>query len=408
MTLTPLAYIALFGWIPSVVVLFALVPARKAAAIALIGAWLLLPPVTLVISSLPDYSKSTAATVGIMLGTLIFGTDRLLKFRPRWFDLPMFLLCLSGTFSSLQNGLGLYDGLSETLNQTLTWGLPYLIGRLYFGDPEGLRYFAAAMIIGGLSYVLPCLYEIRMSPQLMAKIYGFGSWQGIRLGGYRPYVFFKTGLELGLWMTAASMAGWWLGRCGAIKKLGQISFGSVLLPILVVTTILCRSTGALALLLMGMALLWLSVRFRTRLILAGFLLVGPLYVAVRVTHLWSGQQAVDLAKAVVGPDRAQSLEYRFQCEELLAARALQQPVFGWGRWDRSKVYFDPDTAWKKPVPTDGLWIIILGTKGFVGLTLFYRPSSCRRSCSSVASRRGSGATPGWRPARSPRRSWAST
>ena len=59
------------------------------------------------------------------------------------------------------------------------------------------------------------------------------------------------------------------------------------------------------------------------------------------------------------------------CENLLIAKALQQPVFGWGGWGRSAVYFDADTTWPKPVPTDGLWIIILGTKGFVGLTLFY-------------------------------------
>ena len=274
--MTPLAYIALLGWIPSVFVLFALVPARKAAATALIGAWLLLPPFTLVISSLPDYSKITAASVGILLGTMTFGVDRLASFRPRWFDLPMLLWCFCGILSSLQNGLGLYDGLSDALGYTLTFGLPYLFGRLYFGDPEGLRYFTGAMIVGGLSYVLPCLYEIRMSPQLMSNIYGGGGWQGIRLGGFRPYVFFQTGLELGLWMTAASMAGWWLWRCGAIKRIGQVPFGSVLLPILMGTTILCRSTGALALLLMGMALLWASVRFRTRLLLAGLLLAGPL------------------------------------------------------------------------------------------------------------------------------------
>ena len=159
--------------------------------------------------------------------------------------------------------------------------------------------------------------------------------------------------------------------CGTLKRIGTIPFGSVLLPILLVTTIFCRSTGALALLVVGMMLLWLSVRFRTRLLLAGLLLVAPLYVGVRLTNLWSGQQAVDLAKAVVGPDRAESLEYRFKCENLLAAKALEQPIFGWGGWGRSAVYFDAETDWKKPVPTDGLWIIVLGTKGFVGLSLFY-------------------------------------
>ena len=79
----------------------------------MIGAWLLLPPYALAIAGLPDYSKSTAAVLGVLLGTLIFHPDRLLAFRPRWFDLPMLLLCFCGIASSLQNDLGIYDGLSD-------------------------------------------------------------------------------------------------------------------------------------------------------------------------------------------------------------------------------------------------------------------------------------------------------
>jgi len=367
--MTPLAYVALLGWIPIVIFLFALIPARNAAAIAVIGGWLFLPPFTLLISSLPDYSKITAAGVGIMLGTLFFSPDRFLKFRPRWFDVPMLLWCLTGILTSIQNGLGLYDGLSNSLNQTLTWGLPYLFGRIYFGTPEDLRYFVVGMTIGGLIYVPPCIWEMRMSPMILANTYGALKWGGTRLGGYRPRVFFPDGLELGMWMTAASLAAWWLWRCGALKKIGAIPFGLMLLPILLVTTVLCRSTGALALLAGGMILLWLSDRFKTRLLLAGVLLTGPVYVGVRATNLWSGQQAVDLATVLVGPERAESLGYRFMCETLILERALQQPVFGWGEWDRGAVYFDKER--KHHVPTDGLWIIILGFKGFVGLILFY-------------------------------------
>ena len=57
---------------------------------------------------------------------------------------------------------------------------------------------------------------------------GWGQCRWIRLGGYRPNVFFYTGLELGLWMTAASLAGWWLWRCGTIKKIGPFPFGLIL------------------------------------------------------------------------------------------------------------------------------------------------------------------------------------
>ena len=81
--------------------MFAMLPTRQAAAIGVIGAWLLLPPYKLKIDGLPDYSKITAASLGLLAGTLIFNADRLVNFRPRWFDLPMLLWCFSGMFASL-------------------------------------------------------------------------------------------------------------------------------------------------------------------------------------------------------------------------------------------------------------------------------------------------------------------
>ena len=370
--MTLVAYIALFGWIPAVFVMFALLPGRQAVAIAVIGAWLLLPPYVIPISSFPDYSKNTAATIGMMLGTFFFGSDRVLAFRPRWFDLPMLAWCLCGVVTSLQNGLGIYDGLSNALYQFIYWGLPYLLGRLYLSDAGGLSSFAVAMVIGGFACVLPCLWEVRMSPQLLGDIYGITGWGGTRYGGFRPHLFFKTGLELGMWMTAASLTAWWLWRCGVLKRLGSIPFGSVLLPILLVTTVLCRSTGALILLAGGMVILWASTRFKTRKLLVALVLVGPIYVGLRIPDLWSGKQMVDLAQNLINAERAESLEYRFKCERLLIAKALEQPVFGWGEWNRNIVYFDDNYRdYEHSVPTDGLWIIALGTKGYVGLILLY-------------------------------------
>ena len=365
--MTLAAYIALFGWIPLVVVMFAVLPVTRAATAAVIGAWLLLPPYSLLVANFPDYSKSTAASLGLVFGTLFFGISHAIAFRPRWFDLPMLLLCFAGFAASLSNGLGVYDGLSSTLGQVFYWGIPYFFGRIYFSSSAGIRTFTVGIVIGGLAYVPLCLWEMRMSPQLLANTYGISGWHGTRLGGYRPHVFFNTGLELGLWMTAASLTAWWLWRCGVIKKIGQIPFGKVLLPLLLMTTVFCRSTGALALLLGGVFLLWASHRFRTPLPLLALLLVGPVYVAVRVPNIWAGEPLVGLAKISVGPERAASLEFRFECENLLVARALEQPLFGWGGWGRNSV-FSPDG---REIPKDGLWIITLGSTGFVGLTLFY-------------------------------------
>lgn len=184
--MTIFALLALLGWAPAVIVIFAMLPGRWAAATAVIGAWLLLPPFTVAISGLPDYSKSTAAVFGVLLSTLIFYPNRFLTFRPRWFDLPTLLWCFCGIASSVQNGLSVYDGLSNALNQIVAWGLPYLCGRLYFRNLDDLRIFAIAMVGGGLFYVLPCLYEIRMSPTLMGKIYGLGYYQGIRSAAFAP------------------------------------------------------------------------------------------------------------------------------------------------------------------------------------------------------------------------------
>ena len=366
--MTPFAWIALVGWPLLVIALFSAMPGRRAATFAVVGAWLLLPPYVIPISGLPDYSKQVAATVGMMLGTLLFAPGRLISFRPRWFDLPMAVWCFTGMFASLSNGLGLYDGLSDALGQIIVWGLPYLLGRLYFGTLDDLRYFIVAMVVGGLFYVPLCLFEIRMSPRLLGDVYGISHWQGIRLGGYRPHVFFWTGLECGMWMTAASLSGWWLWRCGALKRVGSYAFGPLLVALLV-TNVLCRSTGALLLFLGGVVLQWLTARFRTKLFMTALILAGPLYVGVRALDLWSGQQAVDLAAALVGPDRAESLGYRFMCERLIADHALKQPIFGWGGFTRALVYFDAERT--RIVPPDGLWVGTLSGRGTVGLVTLY-------------------------------------
>ena len=130
------------------------------------------------IPSLPDYSKATAASIGLLLGLFIFDSNRLSRFRPRWYDLPMLVWCFSGIASALANGLSLYDGLSDAQAQCSSWGLPYLFGRLYFGNLEGMRSYCAGIVGGGLLYSLLCLYEIVMTPHLWAASMALQSTRG--------------------------------------------------------------------------------------------------------------------------------------------------------------------------------------------------------------------------------------
>jgi hypothetical protein len=69
------------------------------------------------------------------------------------------------------------------------------------------------------------------------------------------------------------------------------------------------------------------------------------------------------AAASVNEDRAGSLQFRFDNEGRLLERASQRPLFGWGRWGRSRVY---DESGSDIGVTDGRWTITLGQFGILG------------------------------------------
>ena len=92
--MTILVPITLFGWVPCVLLLFLWLPPRRAVITAFMGGWLFLPAATFQLPGIPDYSKMAATCAGVLLAALIFDTETLLSFRPRWFDLPMLVLGL--------------------------------------------------------------------------------------------------------------------------------------------------------------------------------------------------------------------------------------------------------------------------------------------------------------------------
>jgi hypothetical protein len=65
----------------------------------------------------------------------------------------------------------------------------------------------------------------------------------------------------------------------------------------------------------------------------------------------------------IDPKRAGSLDYRLRNEDILLEKAQQKPLFGWGGWGRGRVYSERGVDVSV---TDGLWIIIIGTNGWLG------------------------------------------
>ncbi|HEV8292607.1 MAG TPA: hypothetical protein VGP94_11820, partial [Tepidisphaeraceae bacterium] len=368
-TMQAMAAIALFGWIPLILILFALLPARRAVLTAFIVGWLFLPMSSFKIPGLPDYNKVTATNLGVLMMAMMFDSARMMRFRPRWFDLPALVYCVSPFFSSITNNLGAYDGLSAIAFNLFLWGIPYFIGRVYFNDLTGMRELAIAVFVGAMLYVPLCLYEIRMSPQLHKLVYGFLQQtfrESKRWGGYRPAVFLQHGLAVGMYMCTAALAGWWMWRCGTVKQIKSIPMGLAVVAVLG-PALLCKSTGAIVLLVAGLMVLYVSVKMRMAAPLVCLALFVPVYIGARTFGLWSEQQLTTLTSDLVGNDRAQSLAMRLRNEDRLAAKGMERPVFGWGRWGRNQII---DTETGKHTVTDGMWVIALGQAGLVGLVSF--------------------------------------
>ncbi len=362
-----LALVALWAWVPIVLVLFAVRPAREAVLASFIFAWLFLPGIRFDLPGLPDWTKMTSTVTATMLGVLVFDAGRLLAFRPRWYDAPVLVSCVAPFFTSIVANQGPYDGLSAVLDALSSGGLPYLLGRLYFGDAEGMRRLCLGVVVGGLLYIPPCLVEMRLSPILRGLVYGIPRWEGTRYGGFRPAVFLSTGLELGMWMTFATLAAQRLWASGSVKALRGYPFGLLTLA-LAATAVLCRATGAIILLAVALAALY-SVRLTGKTWVIWLLIaVGPAYCLLRVTGAWSGAEAVEVARSLVGEERAQSLEFRFECEKFHIAKAMQRPIWG---YSRSGNFLDAKAANITERIIDGFWIIALGSGGLVSLATMF-------------------------------------
>jgi hypothetical protein len=79
-------------------------------------------------------------------------------------------------------------------------------------------------------------------------------------------------------------------------------------------------------------------------------------------------QIVNIAGDLTDADRAHSLDFRFSNEEILVTKARQKKIFGWGGWDRNRVFeYNYQDELIDTTITDSLWIIAFGVNGLVGL-----------------------------------------
>ncbi len=363
-----LAYLALSLWVPVSVVIFSILPPRTAAITCLFVGWLCLPTLVIELPEVPDPDRNMVVGLGILAGSLLFDSRRWLALRPRWFDLPMVVLCLSPFFSSVSNDLGPYDGLSAVFESTVRWLPFYLVGRMYFADAAGLFALARAILIA-VAVCLPLLLlEVRLSPKLHWWVYGIAnsiSGDGFvrGFGIWKPVLMFPHALNTASFVAAGFVCGVWFLWKKNPRTINGIAAGYWTAAAgfgLLITQVL----GGWGAAVLGIAALWTLKGLRVRLFMCVLALAPAGWMLGRGTQVVSGDGLINAVQSLAGDRRAESLTTRVDNETTLVAKAMERPLLGWGRWGRNRVY---DENGKDLSLTDGLWVIQLGTAGIVGL-----------------------------------------
>lgn len=371
-----IAYAALFSWPFIALFLYSRLPIGQATIWTILGAFLLLPVRTEVkLQMIPALDKQSIPSIVALVGCMLC-SKRLPQFF-RGFGIADFLLLglLVGPFiTSMLNGdaiqmgemvlpgVGPYDAGSASLAQFVAL-LPFFIGRQFLRGAKENEDILRALVIAGLVYSLPMLFEIRMSPQLHTWIYGYAPSdfiQEVRLGGYRPVVFLGHGLLTAFFIMSATVASaaflrtqtrvtrWppggvtsYLGFILLLCKTGSsFVYGAVLFPLV----------------------RWATPRAQLR-VACVLVMIALTYPVLRITDMFPTTSIVETASSI-SVSRAASLETRFRQEQRLLDHAWERPWFGWGRYGRNRLY----NGWqgRDDTITDGYWIIKMGTFGLVG------------------------------------------
>ena len=163
-------------------------------------------------------------------------------------------------------------------------------------------------------------------------------------------------LMLAFWTVVVALIGFWLWKTGVLKKVFNIPV-SVLVFILMVAVINNRSTGAWGLCILGIIILLWTKWFRNAFIQQVLIGLAVAYVALSAVHLFPSDAIVSFTSDLINPERAQSLEFRFDNEVPLTEKALEKFWFGWGGWKRNRVF---DIYGEDLSVTDSTWIITFG------------------------------------------------
>ena len=174
-------------FVPIAALCFARLPTRTAILMVLIGGWWLLPvgrygplpadtsfPWWITGIALPSDMLLTKAWVPplvALVGAALTDWERLRRWRPRAIDLPMLGWCLWPLVDGVWVSAAPPSWVA-TLYVLGSWGLPWLIGRVWLAGPENMLALTRALALSGLANLPVAVIEGMRPPMLYELVYG--------------------------------------------------------------------------------------------------------------------------------------------------------------------------------------------------------------------------------------------
>jgi len=370
------AFLVLVLWPVIAIWLFKNKSIQAATLWTIIGGYMFLPVRTVIdFPFVPPFGKDSMPTIAALLALwLIKGKKVSLTANYGWVKWLFYLFLLSPLITVFQNGgavhlagkvlpgLGLHDAIAATINNLL-FIIPLFLGKQFFRTYESQLLMFKVIVIAGLGYSLLMLYEIRMSPQLHTSLYGYfphSFAQQKRFGGFRPVVFMGHGLWVAFFSLTILVAALALRKNA--ERAWRFSANQVSYYFFVVL-VLCKSMGAVLYGIFAFSLIrYTSNRIQMKMAVT-VVILALAYPTLSFFSLVPYQGITDLAR-MVDDDRADSLAFRFENEEILLKHGAERFFFGWGGWARNRVQ-DAETGEDLAI-TDGRWIITFGQYGWFG------------------------------------------
>lgn len=262
--------------------------------------------------------------------------------------------------SVMAPGLTSKDAISLISDLAFLLIFPFAVGRLVYRTPESIAELLKYIVGFAVFYSFFMLIEIRLSPQLHNWIYGYHQHlfnQAVRNEGYRPLVFMTHGLATARFMVTAILAALGLDRAG--YKVFNVRPRYIALFLLFVL-VLSNSLGALVLALLAVPLILMAPPRLIAWFASSVAIIVILFPILR-TAGWIPVQELAEFFGQWKPERAASLQFRFDNEDILLEKWSQRRWFGWAGYNRGRVF----DQWGKDISTtDGAWIIALSQGGW--------------------------------------------